>query len=415
MDLLRVVTIEEAKILLRDNFSSYKLKTERIPAESAVGRVLASDVASSVPVPDFRRSTRDGYAVRAVDVSGASDTLPAFLTIRGNVSMGQPAGFKIGPGEAAYVPTGGMIPEGADSVVMVEYSEMLTDDEVSIFKPSSVRQHVINIGDDVKAGERILKAGRRLKPADIGVLTSIGCADVEVYRKPVITVISTGDEIAAPDADIRPGQVRDINTYTIAAAAEEAGCDVRSLMVINDDRKALTDALISAHGTSDIVVLSGGSSVGVKDYSLDVIASLGKPGVLCHGIAFKPGKPTIIANAGGKPVIGLPGHPVSALLVFGVIGRYLINLISRSPQPAESYINAELTENLNGAPGREAWQVVRLEEMEGDDRGELSFRAVPIHGESGLISVLSDASGTVRIPRNVEGYSKGTNVRVYML
>ncbi len=409
MELLSVVTIAEAKKLLEENFKTYPLDIEIIPVENASGRFLAADAVSAETVPAFRRSTKDGYAVKASDVSGASETLPAFLQLKGEVSMGQTAGMELKPGEAVYVPTGGMVPDGADAVVMIEYIEKLTDDEISIFRPATVRENVINIGDDIVKGTVVLKAGKKLKPADLGVLTSIGCTEVEVYRKPVVSVISTGDEIVGPDEEPALGQIRDINTYTISAAVEQLDCDVYDRFIIQDDEQALTDVLRECHRNSDIVLLSGGSSVGVKDYSLKAITALGSPGVLCHGIAFKPGKPTIIANAAGKPVIGLPGHPVSALVVFGIIVRHLVCLLNRSVPPPETYTEAVLTENISGAPGRETWQFVKLEHTADGNM------AVPVHGESGLITMLAEAFGTVRIPRNSEGINKGTAVKVYIL
>ncbi|MDC7225425.1 MAG: molybdopterin molybdotransferase MoeA [Spirochaetales bacterium] len=409
MELLNVITIEDLKALLAENFSSYRLDTETIDVSVASGRFLACDTASAELVPPFRRSTMDGYALRSADISGASDSLPAFLMLRDEVKMGHPADTAVGPGDAVYVPTGGMVPDGADAVVMIEYTEKLTDNEVAIYRPAAAREHVISVGDDIKKGELILKKGRKLTAADLGVLTSIGLTRVEVYRKLAVSVISTGDEIAGPDDDIRLGQVRDINTYTIAAAAEELGCRVVHRQVVGDDAQLLRETLVQCREESDIVMLSGGSSVGVKDYSQQVIASLGEPGILCHGIAFKPGKPTIVANSGGKPVIGLPGHPVSAMLVFSIIGSYLVRLMNCSEQPIESWVEAFLTENVNGAPGREAWQMVNLR------RNGEAYEAVPVHGESGLISLLASASGSVRIPVNTEGYSKGTAVRVYPL
>lgn len=409
MELLNVITLEELKKLIDKQFESYTLETEIIDVSDAAGRALAADTASKVTVPSFRRSTKDGYAVVSSDVSGASDTLPAFLKLRGEILMGHSSDFQIKPGEAAYVPTGGMVPDGADAVVMIEYIEKLTDDEISIYRPAAVKENVIAVGDDIQSGSVVLKQGRRLSAADLGVLTSIGLSRVEVYKKPLVSVISTGDEIAGPDEEINPGQIRDINTYTISAAAEAIGCSVINRMVVRDDEQLLRDALETCREESDIVFLSGGSSVGVKDYSQKVIDSLGAPGVLCHGIAFKPGKPTIVADAGGKPVIGLPGHPVSALVVFGIVAGRLVNLMNRSEQPVERWVEAVLTENVNGAPGREAWQMVDLRpSVDG-------FEAVPVHGESGLITMLAAASGAVRIPLNTEGYSKGTVVRVYQL
>ncbi|MBI9106489.1 MAG: molybdopterin molybdotransferase MoeA [Spirochaetales bacterium] len=409
MELLKVITVDDAKRMMTDNFKDYILGIETVPLRLAAGRFLAEDIKASVPVPAFRRSTKDGYAVRSRDVSGAAETLPAFLKLTGEIQMGQAADLPVGDGEAVYVPTGAMIPDGADAIVMIEYTEVLTEDEIAVYRPSFVKENIINRGEDIQAGALVLSAGRKLKAADLGVLTSVGRLEVKVFRKPVVSVISTGDEIVAPDQEPAMGQIRDINTYTLAASAEAAGFVIGGIHVCGDDRAKLGRILKDCHEESDIVLLSGGSSVGTKDYSLEVISGLGAPGILCHGLAFKPGKPTIIANSGGKPVIGLPGHPVSALVVFGIIGDYLLNLMNCAPQRIEGRVEAVLTENVSGAPGREAWQMVRLVETPS------GFEARPVHGESGLITLLAEASGTVRIPRNTEGIPAGTAVQVFLI
>jgi molybdopterin molybdotransferase len=409
MELFKVITVENAKNVLTDNFKDYVLETETIPLIRAAGRYLAEDIEAALPVPAFRRSTKDGYAVRSRDVSGAAETLPAFLNITGEVHMGRSAGIVVGSGDAVYVPTGAMIPDGADAIVMIEYVELLTESELAVYRPSAVKENIINKGEDINPGERVLCKGKKLKAADLGVLTSVGRMEVRVFKKPVVSVISTGDEIIAPDKEPSEGQIRDINTYTIAAAAEAAGFEIGRTHVVGDDREELKTVLGQCHTESDIVFLSGGSSVGKKDYSLEAISALGEPGILCHGIAFKPGKPTIIANSGGKPVIGLPGHPVSALVVLGILGDRLLSLMNHAPKRIEGRVGAVITENVSGGPGRETWQMVKVVET------ETGFEARPIHGESGLITLLAEAGGTVRIPANSEGITAGTSVQVYLI
>ena len=335
MELLNVKSVNEAKKILEENFGSYKLEKEKISVINAAGRYLAEDVKAADPVPAFNRSTKDGYAVRSIDISGAAETLPAFLRLIGEVPMGSTAELNVKAGEAAYVPTGAMIPEGADAIVMIEYTEMLTDDELAVYRPSSVKENIINKGEDMDEGAVVLKTGKFLRPADLGVMTSVGVTEVTVFRKPTVSVISTGDEIVPADSRPAPGMVRDINTYTISAAAERLGFEVESLHVVSDVEEELEKTLRACHERNDLVLLSGGSSVGKKDYSVTAIAALGSPGIQCHGIAFKPGKPTIIANAGGKPVIGLPGHPVSALVVLGIMAGLLIRLMNRSEPKIE--------------------------------------------------------------------------------
>ena len=409
MDLLDVVTIEEACGLLESHFGEYEIDSELVPLERAPGRYLAEDILSPEAVPAFRRSTKDGYAVRSRDVSGAAETLPAFLVLKGEVFMGEAAGMETGPGEAVYVPTGAMVPEGADAIVMIEYTEPLTEDEIAVYRPVSLKENIISEGDDLAKGSLALPRGRKLHPADIGVLASIGLLEVPVFRKPAVAVISTGDEIIPPGESPAPGQVRDINSWTVSAAAASLGFEVSEIHTAGDDRAELERLVASCRERNDITLISGGSSVGKKDYSVAAIEAAGLPGIFCHGLAFKPGKPTIIADAGGKPVIGLPGHPVSALMVLGILGRKLMSLMMRSKLPAEGRISAVLTENLAGAPGREAWQTVRLTPVES------GFEARPIHGESGLISVLADSDGIVRIPQNSEGAAAGSTVDVYLI
>ena len=309
MELFNVIAVEEVKPLLKQHFSRYKLGTETVAVEEAVDRVLAVDIVSDLQVPAFRRSTKDGYAVRSADVSGASESEPVELKLNGEILMGTAAFTGLKHGETVYVPTGGMIPDGADALVMIEYARTLSDDAIAVIRSVAVKENVINIGEDINEGAVVLRTGRRMTPADLGVLTSVGISSVEVFVKPKVSIISTGDEIAAPGEELTLGMVRDINTYTVSAAAEKAGCEVVIRRVVRDDEELLKKVLAECHKASDIVFISGGSSVGIRDYSLPAISSLGSPGILCHGIAFKPGKPTIIAKAGEKTGHRASGAP----------------------------------------------------------------------------------------------------------
>ncbi len=419
MPLLKVVTLDSAISELQSRFSRLRPGTEKIPARDASGRFLASSVESKDPVPHFTRSTMDGYALRAAETSGASDTIPSLLKYRGDVAMGEAPGFSLLPGETAYVPTGGMLPAGADAVVMVEYTEVLGGD-IAIMSPASPGLHTVPVGRDIKEREVLFNAGRRLGPADIGVLAAAGIREVEVYRKPSMTLLSTGDEILGPEEELRPGKIRDINSHTIKAEALQMGYSVVRAEVIPDDREALEKAVRSGIAESDILFLSGGSSAGKKDYTTDIFNAMGGEGCFVHGLAFSPGKPTILADSRGFPLIGLPGHPVSSLAVFRIIGRAMLYLLNGSAVPPIPWVEAVLSENIHGSPGRDLYTPVTLtgvEEVPGTghlfEGGDSLFTAVPVAGGSSMITTLSRADGYIMISRDSEGVSAGTRVRVY--
>lgn len=381
--------------------------TEVVPTEAALGRVLAADMASPYPLPPFSRSAVDGFAVRAADTFGASPSLPAYLGIKGEVPMGASAGLTVDEGEAALVHTGGMIPEGADAVVMVEDTQASRPGEVEVLKPAGVGQHVLKLGEDVSAGEIVLKRGRRLRPQELGGLLALGFTRVEVVRRPSVAILSTGDEVVPPEADLRPGQIRDVNSYTLAALVEQVGGRAVRADIIPDRREVLEAAASAAFAANDMVMITAGSSVSTRDMTADVIATLGQPGVLVHGVALKPGKPTILAVCDGKPVIGLPGNPVSALVVAGLfVAPVLRLLLGVSPSEIAPSLTARLTTNLASEAGREDYQPVRL-----IDDGE-GWLAEPVYGKSNLIFTLVRADGLVRIPPAAVGLPAGASVEV---
>ena len=409
MPLLKVVTVDNALNELSRRFSNLRPGTEVLPVSDAFGRFLSAPLVSGEAVPHFVRSTMDGYAVRAAETSGASETIPALLKSAGDVAMGDAPGFALKPGEAAYVPTGGMLPEGADAVVMVEYSEVLGN-EIALTNPASPGQHVVPVGRDIRKGEPLFAAGRRLGAADLGVLAAVGIKQVEVYRKPAMTLFSTGDEIIAPEEELRPGKIRDINSYTIKAEAERMGFRVVRAAVIADDRTALEDAVRTAMADSDILFLSGGSSAGKKDFTTEIFNVLGEPGSFVHGIAFSPGKPTILADAGGFPLVGLPGHPVSSLTVFRIIGRAMLYLLNGAAVPPAPWIEAVISENIHASPGRDTYKPVCLKpQAEGSSSSLLNadpdaaYIAEPVGGGSSMITTLSQADGYIIISRDSEG------------
>jgi len=383
---------------------------------SAAGRVLAKDVAVWLDVPSFDRSTVDGYAVRAKDTFGATETTPALFLVSGEVSMGQRAEGHIEVGQAFRIPTGGMLPAGADSAVMVEYTEILGEGTIAVVKDVAPGENVIRRGEDLAKGEVLLERGRRLNAQDVGALAALGTVTVPVFERPLVSVISTGNEIVAPGVEPGPGQVRDINGPALVAAVSMSGCRARFAGVFSDDFEALLGACREeiAAGASALV-MSGGSSVGLEDLTPRVFNAMGEPGVLIHGLALRPGKPTILGLAGSTPVFGLPGHPASALIVFEIVIKPLLRAlggecgetIAASAQRQPS-VKAVLERNLSSEPGREEHVRVRLVGREG------RLYARPVLGKSGLISTLVRADGTVRIPEESGGFEAGQVVDVYV-
>ncbi len=376
---------------------------------SASSRILVRDIISSEDLPGFQRSTMDGYALGAKDTFGATESLPTPLNIVGEVRMGEIPNFGLSRGECALISTGGMLPEGADAVVMIEYSQMAEDKVVEISRPVSPLENVIQSDDDVKKGQVILHKGTPLRPQDLGILAAMGISQVNVFAKPRAAIISTGEEIVAISQKPKPGQIRDINSYTLGGLCIKSGVEPIYLGIVNDkfdDLKSLIEKVISQ---ADVVLLSGGSSVGVKDFTLDAFLSLKEVELLAHGVSISPGKPTIIARKGNKTLWGLPGHPVSAMIIFDIFLRYLfgrLSGLSKSNEFNNYVIDAELDRNIESASGREDYIRVKLVRSEG------RWLAIPILGKSGLISTMVEADGIIRIDMNTEGLYRGEKVRV---
>jgi molybdopterin molybdotransferase len=376
----------------------------------ALGRVTYASIQAPYSLPSFRRSSVDGYAVRARETYGASEGLPAYLTIIGEVPMGSEPGFKLGSGQCALIHTGGMLPEEADAVVMVEYIQVLRSGEVEILRATPVGENVIKVGEDVEKGEVVITAGVRLRPAEIGGLMALGITHLPVTRKPVVGILSSGDEVVSPENEIRPGQVRDINTYTLSALVVENGGDVQAYGIISDQVESLYAAALKAFKECDLVVITAGSSASSRDLTAEVINRLGKPGVLVHGINIRPGKPTILAVCDGKVVIGLPGNPVSALVIAWLFVVPVLSSLSglHHLRPKPSTL-ARLTTNVPSQAGREDWVAVHLL------RSASGYQAEPVYGKSNLIFTLARADGLIRIPLDTTGLSAGEMVEVVLL
>lgn len=337
------------------------LETEEVALENLLGRVLAQDVISGEAVPGFARSTVDGYAVRARETGGASESLPVFFRVAGEVEMGKSAELMVEPGSCIYVPTGGMIPPGADAVVMVEYCEDFGADQMAIYHHVSEGKNIVMAGDDTQAGQLILRRGRKIGPADMGLLSSIGKTAATVYRPWKVAILSTGDEIVSPNQVPEPGQVRDVNSYGLYGQALKLGLSVTSMQVICDDAAALLERTRAAMEDSDLVVLSGGSSQGKKDATAWVIGQLASSGVLTHGLAVKPGKPTILGydEPSRTALVGLPGHPVAAMLLFDlIVGGLWARMTGMEAAQKEVSVPAILIANVAAAPGRKTYQLV---------------------------------------------------------
>ncbi|BAQ13772.1 molybdopterin biosynthesis protein MoeA [Clostridium botulinum B2 128] len=406
MDLFNVVSIKEAKDLIEKNFNVKPIK-EEVELLNSIDRVIYEDIVSQINVPNFRRSTVDGYAVNSKDIAGASESMPAMMNYKGEVLMGKIPEVNMDfPGDCVYVPTGGMIPEGSDSVVMVEYTERVHEDTVLINKATAYGEKVVEIGEDIAKEEVIIKKGERLRPYEIGVLSSLGITKVPVCRKPKVAIISTGDEIVDPNKELKLGQIRDINSYLLQASIIEDGAIPINYGIIRDDFNLLKNTVEKAIEDTDIVLISGGSSVGKKDVTIDVINSLGDPGVFVHGIAIKPGKPTIIGNVKDKIVFGLPGHPLSAAVVYKVIVKYYIDKIAGIKEKVFPIV-CKFNINYHSAKGREEYLPVTLNWQENE------IIASPIFSKSGLISGFSKAYGFIKIDKNLEGIKKDEKVFVY--
>lgn len=385
---------------------------EIIPLEACLGRVLSRDVVSPEDLPGFPRSSMDGYAVRAKNTFGAGENLPALLEVCGEVLMGQAPGIVVAEGQAAEIPTGGMLPEGADAVVMVEYCHLLDEETLEVNRAVSPLENIIQPGDDVKHGTIVLKKGRTLRPQDLGIMAGLGQSRAPVYKKPTVAIISTGDEIIPVDEVPGPGQVRDVNRYTLGAFCHHAGAEPLYMGLCPDRFETLKEMVKEALLEADMVWISGGSSVGTRDLTLKVFETLPDFELLVHGISISPGKPTIIGKSGSKPVIGLPGHVASALVVAAVFLRRLILRLSGHTDFSSEFhdkIEAVLSRNLESAGGREDYIRVKLVQ-----KGE-TLVAEPIFGKSGLISTLVEADALIRIDLNTEGLYQGQKVMVWSL
>ncbi len=403
------VKVNEAReLFLKQNLR--EPEAESVSIDDSYGRVLSREITSPEDLPGFNRSTMDGFAVHSADTFGASDTMPVYLEVKGQVLMGEKPRISVQRGEAVQIPTGGMLPAGSDSVVMFEYTNMVDGSIVEVMKTLSPNENIIRADEDVKKGEMVFQGGRRLRPQDVGALAGLGILEVDVFKKPVVSIIGTGDEVVPPDKPLSIGKVRDINSYNLAGLI--AGCNAVPLKkgIIKDDLQKLRNAVKESISQSDMVLITGGSSVGTKDYTAQVIDELGEPGVLFHGVAMKPGKPLIGGIVNGVPLFGLPGHPAAITVSFETfIDPLLMRMSGERPFlhiPSRRQLKALFSRNLASSTGREEHIRVSVEKRNG------ALWAVPVLGKSGLVRTLVQADGIVIIPMTKSGIYEGEEVEV---
>ncbi len=425
-EFLTLLPPDQARDELFSHLPTLIIDSESIGIVYALSRITAADTFAPHPLPDFPRTTVDGYAVRARDTFGASDSLPAYLTLIGEVPMGDTPSFELGAGQCALIHTGGMLPNGADAAVMVEYTQQTSEvygdlgglsREIEIFKSVADGENVIRIGEDVAQGQLVLPKGTQLRPAEIGGLMALGLTSIQVAKKPRVGLISTGDEVIDPSQTPRPGQVRDINSYTLGALVEKSGGAAIRYGIFSDQFQVLKDAAAQALSECDMLIITAGSSASTRDMTADVIRTLGEPGVLVHGINTRPGKPTILGVCNGKAVIGLPGNPVSALVNgYLFVVPVIEKLLGALPKP-KATVQAVLNVNLPSQAGRDDWWPVKLSPSPASGRGARGegLSAVPIFGKSNLIFTLAAADGLLRIHPDATGLSAGEIVEVLLI
>jgi molybdopterin molybdotransferase len=404
-----VISIAEARGRMASHLAVKEPLSVSVAIDCAYDRVLAEDIQSPEDMPGFARSTVDGFAVNSGDTFGATEGIPAYLTIIQEILMGEEPAFQLEKHTVAKIATGGMLPAGADAVIMLEHSQYLNAGLIEVFKPAAPGENVISASEDVQKGELLVKKGSVLRPQDIAALAGIGVTAVRVYEKPNVSIIVTGDEIVPAESGRQPGQVRDMNSYSLAGFLTEHGGMPVKKGLFKDVYEEIRDVVQRALRDSDMVLITGGSSVGTKDMTAEIINSLGSPGVLFHGVALKPGKPTIGAIVDGVPVFGLPGHPAAVVVCFEIFLLPILRILAGRQEKEtrdQRTIKARLARNLSSSLGREEHIRVALEEKDGEVWAE------PVLGKSGLIRTLVKADGSIVIPAQIRGIEKGETVEV---
>lgn len=415
--LLKVDTVEEAANKLRESFKNMPWRSLEVSLKQAAGMYLSEDIYADENLPGFNRAVVDGYAIKSEETTGIGETSPLFLTLAGNVEMGKAWEELLANNSAVYVPTGGSVPKGATGVVMVEHTEKLDEKTIALNRSVAYFEGIMREDEDLKKASLIFKKGHRLRTVDMGILAAMGRMMVPVFDKPIVSVISTGDEIVSIAEDPQPGKVRDVNSFSMAAHILESGCKLGDVYLIKDDYEKLKEAMEKALGRSDLVLVSGGSSQGSKDYTAQAIDSLGQPGIISHGLALKPGKPTILGIIQDvncsccirrSLIAGLPGHPVAAMGVYNILIEPFIKETFFANHEKPIRVKGILAENTAAGEGRETIVTVSLEET---NEGYLVH---PVHSKSGAVSQLLKGDGYIIISGTKEGLLEGSLVDVYL-
>jgi molybdopterin molybdotransferase len=428
-EFLTLMAPNEARELLLSQLDNYQTGSVVIPTNDSLDRITAEDVVAPHVLPEFARSSVDGYALRSRDSHGASESLPALFKVVGELEMGKTPDIQISAGACALIHTGGMLPTDADAVVMIENTQKINPNEVEVLRAIAAGENVIQVGEDITKGQIIIERGCRLRPADLGGLMALGITNLKIASKVKVGLISTGDELVAPEKSTQMGQVRDINTYTLGALVIKSGGIINSYGIVRDEMESLRNIARTALDENDILLITAGSSASVRDITAEVIQSLGKPGVLVHGINTRPGKPTILGMCDGKPVIGLPGNPVSALVNGYLFVVPVIQKLTGEKRRAQGAVLARLSMNIPSQAGREDWVPVKLREVDRTMLADPSITdssrdpneiprfptAEPIFGKSNLIFNLVNADGLLRIPESDTGLTAGTLVEVTLI
>ncbi len=403
------VSIEDGLNLIFNNLKKKEPDPETLDILDAYHRILASDIYATEDLPPFRRSSVDGYAVIAMDTFGATETLPVILEVIGEIRMGEMPFITLKNGKAVKVPTGGALPQDSDAVVMLEHTNQISDELIEVLKPAGIGENIIQRGEDIKKGELILQKGHRLRPQDIGALAGLGIYSVSVYKKPVVSIISTGDEIVDRKEPLMPGEIRDINSYNLYGLIMQYGGIPLRKGIYRDEYIIIRNAIEEALNDSDMLLISGGSSVGTKDLTSRIIDEIGKPGVLFHGVMMKPGKPLIGGIVNNKVIFGIPGHPAATTICFMRFVKPVLEYISGlKMDEIPKKVKARLTSNIPSAPQRTDHIRVRI------FKKDSQLYAEPVFGKSGLITTLTSSDGIVIIPPERLGLEKDEEVDVFL-
>lgn len=403
MEFFKSISIDEAIKIASDFAKNYNLDSETITFDDALGRYCFDDIYSKENIPNFNRSRMDGYGLKSNETIGSSESMPSLFNIVGTVSIGEKPNFKIGSEECAYVPTGGEIPEGANSVIMIENTDIIGDSELLCNKSVAANENITMVGEDIKIGDVVLERGTKLTPFHIGVLASLGIENINIFKKPKVAIISTGDEIVPVSKKTLTGtEIRDINTHCLKAQLKEMGCDIISTNLVKDNYDSLKKSILDVIEKADFVIMSGGSSVGERDYMNMLLKELGE--VYFHGIRIKPGKPVLFGSINHKAFFGLPGNPVSCSLTCDlIISEFVKALNSNFTLSLKGKLS--INTNIHSAPGKDTFQMIDV----------VDGKASPILGRSSMISMMAKAKGYIRISENKEGLYKDEEIEVNFL